>query len=133
VLEADEFSPTGIIAKTQLAGAARVSAMSDISGGMAQGNWWGVPVEYRNWGDPANVLAVAGDWTKAVVGIRQDIRFEMFSEGVIQDGTGAIVFNLLQQDLRAIRATFRLAFSVVVPKGATTPADRYPFAVLQTS
>jgi len=131
-LEEDEFFPTGVVAKSLLAGAARISMMSDMSTGMTQNNWWGVPVEYRNWGPPPETIAIAGDWTKAVVGVRRDIRFEMFSEGVIQDGAGAIQFNLLQQDLRAIRATFRVAFGVAIPKGATTPADRYPFAVLNT-
>jgi HK97 family phage major capsid protein len=132
-LEADEFAATAVVAKSSLAGAARVSMMSDISAGMDQNNWWGVPVEYRNWGNPATTLAIAGDWTKAVVGIRQDIRFEMFSEGVISDDAGKVIFNLLQQDLRAIRATFRVAFGVATPKGATAPADRYPFAVLNTA
>jgi HK97 family phage major capsid protein len=133
VLEADEFNASAVVAKSILAGAARVNLMTDISGGMAQNNWWGVPVEYRNWGNPATTIAIAGDWTKAVVGVRRDIRFEMFSEGVIQDGAGAIQFNLLQQDLRAIRATFRVAFGVVIPQGASAPADRYPFAVLNTA
>jgi len=129
-LEEDEFFANAIVAKSLLAGAARVSLMTDISEGMSQNNWWGVPVEYRNWGPPPDTLAIAGDWTKAVVGVRQDIRFEMFSEGVIQDQAGVIQFNLLQQDLRAIRATFRVAFGVAIPQGATTPPDRYPFAVL---
>lgn len=133
VLETDEFAPTGIVAKSLLAGAARISMMSDMSTGMTQNNWWGIPVEYRNWGPPPTTIAIAGDWTKAVVGVRRDIRFEMFSEGVIQDGAGAIQFNLLQQDLRAIRATFRVAFGVVIPQSASAPADRYPFAVLNTA
>jgi hypothetical protein len=132
-LETDEFNATEVVAKSLLAGAARKSLMSDISAGMDQNNWWGVPVDYRNWGNPATTIAVAGDWTKAVVGIRQDIRFEMFSEGVVSDDTGKVIFNLMQQDLRAIRATFRVAFGVAVPKGATAPADRYPFAVLNTA
>jgi hypothetical protein len=132
-LEADEFFATEVVAKPQLASAARESLMSDISAGMSQNSWWGVPVDYRNWGNPATTIAVAGDWSKAVVGVRQDIRFEMFTEGVVQDGAGAIQFNLMQQDLRAIRATFRVAFGVAIPKGATAPADRYPFAVLNTA
>jgi len=132
-LEADEFSANAIVAKQLLAGAARISQMTDMSTGMTQNNWWGVPVEYRNWGPPATTIAIAGDWTNAVVGVRQDIRFEMFSEGVVQDGAGAIQFNLMQQDLRAIRATFRVAFGVAIPQGASTPPDRYPFAVLNTA
>jgi len=128
-LEADEYRASAIVSQLAMANAARVSLMTDISAGMTENNWWGVPVEYRTF-TPTNTLAVAGDWSKAVVGIRQDIRFEMFSEGVIQDGAGAIQFNLLQQDLRAIRATFRVAFGVALPAG---PAGRYPFAILNST
>lgn len=132
VLDTQEFSPSGAIAKTLLQGAGRMAALnSQQAGFIGPGNWFGVPVDYRNWGDPADVLALVGDWSKAVIGIRRDIRFEMFSEGVINDEDGRIIFNLLQQDLRAIRATFRVAFAVAVPKGATTPEDRYPFAVME--
>ena len=132
VLDGEEFSPSGVISKTVLRGSGRMAAMNASQAGfITPDNWFGVPVDYRNWGPPADVIALAGDWTKAVIGIRRDIRFEMFSEGVINDDDGRIVFNLLQQDLRAIRATFRVAFAVAVPKGASTPEDRYPFAVMQ--
>lgn len=131
VLDTEEFIPTGIVSKSLIRGSGRLAALNANQGGMiSPDNWFGVPVDYRNWGDPADVIALAGDWTKAVIGIRRDIRFEMFSEGVINDEGGAIVFNLMQQDLRAIRATFRVAFAVAVPKGASTPEDRYPFAVM---
>jgi Phage capsid family len=132
VLDAEEFIPSGVISKSLLRGSGRITAMNAAQAGfISPDNWFGVPVDYRNWGDPADVLALVGDWSKAVVGIRRDIRFEMFSEGVINDDDGRIVFNLLQQDLRAIRATFRVAFAVAVPKGASTPEDRYPFAVME--
>ena len=134
VLDTEEFIPSGVISKSLLRGSGRLAALNANQGGMiSPDNWFGVPVDYRNWGDPADVLALAGDWSKAVVGIRRDIRFEMFSEGVINDDDGRIVFNLLQQDLRAIRATFRVAFAVAVPKGASTPEDRYPFAVMENA
>lgn len=128
-VEADEFTANAVVAKTSLANAARVSMMTDISGGMTEANWWGVPVSYRGF-QPANTLAIAGDWSKAVVGVRQDIRFEMFSEGVVSDAAGVVIFNLMQQDLRAIRATFRVAFGVAIPAGV---AGRYPFAILNST
>jgi Phage capsid family len=132
VLDTSEFIPTGIVSKSLIRGSGRLAAMNAQQAGfISPDNWFGVPVDYRNWGDPPDVIAVAGDWTKAVIGIRRDIRFEMFSEGVINDEEGRIVFNLLQQDLRAIRATFRVAFAVAVPKGASTPEDRFPFAVMR--
>ena len=52
---------------------------------------------------------IAGDWSKAIIGLRQDISFKMFTEGVITDGSNAVVMNLMQQDAVALRAVMRLA------------------------
>lgn len=76
---------------------------------------------------------IMGDWTQGIVGIREDITMEMFDTGVLQDNTGTIVFNLLQQDMVALRATCRMAFAVPNPinRMQQTGAARYPFAAVQ--
>jgi hypothetical protein len=80
---------------------------------------------------------LAGDFSKAIIGIRQDISFKMFTEGVISDDTGAVVLNLMQQDAVAMRMVMRLAYATVNPvtvmqKGTAITA-RWPFgAVLGT-
>lgn len=76
----------------------------------------------------------AGDWDQFVLGIRRDITFEIFKEGVIQDNTGAIVYNLMQQDMSALRVTFRVGWQVANPltREQTTEANRYPAAVLRS-
>lgn len=78
---------------------------------------------------------VAGDRNAAILGVRQDIRYEMFREGVIQDGNGAIVLNLMQQDAVALRATMRVGFAVANPANRIagnggTAGTGFPFAVL---
>ena len=67
-----------------------------------------------------------------VVGVRQDISFKLFTEGVIQDDTGAIVYNLMQQDMSAMRLTFRVGWQVanVINYDQSTEANRYPAASL---
>jgi HK97 family phage major capsid protein len=77
---------------------------------------------------------VAGDFNQGILGIRSDISFQMFREGVITDNTGAIVFNLMQQDMQAMRVTFRVGFEVANPINYDQPteASRYPFGVLRT-
>src|SRR5690606_33971344 len=45
---------------------------------------------------------IVGDWGEAIIGVRQDITFKMFDQGVIQDGAGNIVHNLLQNDMVAL-------------------------------
>jgi hypothetical protein len=46
---------------------------------------------------------VVGDYSMAVVGVRQDLTYKLLDQAVITDNTGAIVYNLPQQDLLALR------------------------------
>lgn len=95
---------------------------------------YGFPLdEVRNgsWNTAAAEL-LAADWSKFVVGIRQDITYDLFSEGVISDSEGRVVLNLMQQDSKALRVVFRVGFQVANPltrlNGVT--ASRYPAGVL---
>jgi hypothetical protein len=74
----------------------------------------------------------SGAFNEAVYSIRQDLTYKILTEAVIQDNTGAIVYNLAQQDMVALRAVMRLAWQVPNPVNALQPteANRYPFAVL---
>jgi len=82
--------------------------------------------------DVAQAHLILGEWEKLVWSLRQDITYDVFDQGVIQDATGAIVFNLMQQDMVALRAVMRIGFQVPNPinRLQETEADRYPFAVL---
>lgn len=78
---------------------------------------------------------VVGDRNAAIIGVRQDMRWEMFREGVIQDGNGAIVLNLMQQDAVALRATMRVGYAVANPANRIAgdggeAGTGFPFAVL---
>lgn len=78
---------------------------------------------------------ICGDFSKLVVAVRQDMTFQVFSEGVIQDNTGAIRYNLMQQDMKAMRVVMRVGWQVANPLTYEqgTEADRYPFAVLKAA
>lgn len=91
-------------------------------------------VDSGGW-NAAEAQVIAGDWTKAIIGIRQDVTFRVFTEGVITDGSGAIVLNLMQQDHIALRVTMRLAFATANPVTTlnANAATRYPFSVLQST
>lgn len=78
-------------------------------------------------------LGFVGDWrNQFVLGIRKDVTYEVFREGVIQDNTGAIVYNLMQQDMVALRVTFRAAWEVAntINYANVTEAQRYPASVI---
>lgn len=73
-----------------------------------------------------------GDFTQSIVGIRKDITIKVADQGVIQDNTGTIVYNLFQQDMIALRVTFRMAWQIANTINYQQPveASRYPFAAL---
>lgn len=75
---------------------------------------------------------IAGDWQQLAYSMREDLAFEVFTEGVIQDNTGTIVFNLMQQRMAALMLTMRLGFAVPnkINRVNTSSATRYPFAYL---
>ena len=79
-----------------------------------------------------NYELIAGDRNAAILGVRQDFTFDIFTEGVISDGSGNVVLNLMQQDAAAMRAVGRFAFAVANPINAegVAAANRLPFAVL---
>ena len=81
--------------------------------------------------NPATALMLTGDWSQAVYAIRQDITFDVFNSGVISDADGKVVYNLMQNDMRAIRMVIRLGWQVLNPINQVNndAATRFPFAV----
>ena len=106
----------------------------NLQEGTGAGNLYGYPIrEVTNgaWDSTAADL-IAGDWTKAIVGLRQDITFKMFTEGVISNAAGEVVLNLMQQDSVALRVTMRVAFATSNPvtRLQATESARFPFGVV---
>jgi hypothetical protein len=70
-----------------------------------------------------------------MLAIREDIEMEMFDTGVITDNATppVIQYNLLQQDMVALRVTARFAWAIPNPinRQQQTKASRYPFFVIQ--
>lgn len=77
-----------------------------------------------------NYEAIFGDRNMAILGVRQDITFQVFTEGVISDDSGNVILNLMQQDSIALRAVMRVAFAVAQPISRENPDGDFPFAVL---
>jgi HK97 family phage major capsid protein len=105
--------------------------------GTPGGTLYGYPMsELKNgaW-DMSEAELLMGDWSKAIVGMRQDISFKMFTEGVISDDDGKVILNLMQQDSVAMRVVARFAFATANPATRlnTNSATRSPFGVVQAT
>jgi len=94
----------------------------------------GVPTYFpRNGAFAAtDALMFAGDWSQIWWAMRMDLSFKIFTEGVISDGSGVVLLNLMQQDAMALRAVMRIAWQVPNPPNYVqgTESSRYPLAVL---
>lgn len=90
------------------------------------------PVDNSAW-DPTKAKLILGDWSRCLIGIRQDVTMKVFDSGIIQDpATGDIIYNSMQQDGKVLRVTARYAFAVASYKTILHQgSDAYPFAVLR--
>ncbi len=82
--------------------------------------------------DETKANMIFGDFSQAVYAIRQDITFKIFDQGVIQDpSTGEIVYNLMQNDMVALRAVMRLGWEIPNPINSIQKdkTKRCPFAI----
>lgn len=100
----------------------------------------GSPIEYpmrglwkTNGAAGTNVRLFGGDFANEfVVGVREDISYKLLDQAVIQDNTGAIVYNLAQQDMVAMRFKFRVGWQIANTINNDNPDDatRYPVAAM---
>jgi len=137
-VEADGFSVTGSIAHQSMRGILRNTRDSNGNpifgrdGGGYQLD--GSPIYFPVDGSisAATNLMFSGQWDQLVYSIRQDMTYKILDQAVIQDGSGAIIYNLAQQDMIALRAVMRLGFALPNPINRLneTAATRFPFAVL---
>jgi HK97 family phage major capsid protein len=144
-VESDGFDVSGFIGARSLRGklrAARNSLGDRLDQGRISGDLKeldGLPIAYpmrglfpTTNGAGLNPRLFVGDWSQFVLGIRKDITVDVFREGVINDANGAIVYNLMQQDMTAIRITFRMGWQVanLITNDQPVDANRYPVATL---
>lgn len=138
--ESDGYDVNGFVTKrgfrSRLRGVRATDGQKllDLSTGTIEG----APVRYAMNGlwptGLSSAELIGGDFTQGIVGIRQDVTYKLLTEAVIQDNTGAIIYNLAQQDMVGLRVKARLAFAVPNPTNFDQPTagSRYPFAVLRS-
>jgi HK97 family phage major capsid protein len=145
LVEEDGFAVNGFAARTRLKSALR--GLRDKNGALlfqpslqagTPATLYDESVVYPDgngaWED-RGVDLVAGDWSKGIIGIRQDVTYRIFEEGVISDENGKVILNLMQQDSSVLRVVLRIGFVVANPinRRNQVEADRYPFSVLESA
>lgn len=140
LVEADGFDVNGFVTnrtyRARLRGARDTEGqkLMDINNNTIEG----APVRYAMpglWPSGASAAElIAGDFTQGLIGVRQDITYKILDQAVITDNLGAIVYNLAQQDMIALRVVARYAFQVANSMNYQngTEGTRYPFAVLRS-
>lgn len=83
--------------------------------------------------DTTKAQLITGDFSKAILGIRQDLTFSVSDSGVITDGAGNVTYSAFQQDGKILRAVMRVAFAVANPITPLNETTRYPFSVIRTA
>lgn len=95
----------------------------------------GSPMVFPNNGafDKSKAIMISGDFSQLVYSIRQDITFKLFTEGVVQNTDGSIAYNLMQNDMVALRAVMRLGWEIPNPINSVekNKGKRCPFAVMK--
>jgi HK97 family phage major capsid protein len=150
-VEADGFDVTGFWARRQVK--AKLRGLRDSQKGLLflpdsppsasvnTGSLYGEKVVFSNAGlsgfatGAANYSMIMGQWDQSMLAVRDDISMEMFDTGVITDNGSppVIQYNLMQQDMVALRVTARFAWAIPNPinRQQQTKANRYPFGVVQ--
>lgn len=99
--------------------------------GVTQYELEGMPIEFPKNGayDDDEASMIFGDFTELCYAIRQDISYKIFTEGVVQDPqTGEILYNLMQNDMVALRAVMRLGWEIPNPINAYNAEMEHPCA-----
>lgn len=117
LVEAEGFNVTGMFAGKAFKKFLR-NAVDSTGQPLLQigGTIFDSPVYYGgggNWGTASGAAElVIGDYGEAVIGIREDMTFQMLDQAALFDSGGNLIVNLPQQASKAIHLTFRMGFQV---------------------
>jgi HK97 family phage major capsid protein len=148
-VEADGFDISGFWARRQVK--SKLRGLRDTTKGLLYypdtapnaevnvGSLYGEKIIFSNAGlsgfatGATGYSMIGGQWDQSMLAVREDITMEMFDTGVITDAANAIIYNLLQQDMVALRVTARFAWAIPNPVNRQQPtkASRYPFFAIQ--
>jgi len=143
-VEGQGLDPTGIAAslatRSRLRGV-RATTGELVLGEASMGEYavpsiYGVPAAYTPFqgsggANPTDIIV--GDWAWAVIGVRQDIRFQVDPSGVIADASGVVQVSGFQDNVTPMKVWARFGFVIIDPVTVIVPAGANAFAKSSTS
>jgi HK97 family phage major capsid protein len=145
-MEAQGFEPTAHVAalgmKAKLRGVRDSDGTPIFRQGMVEGTRYsldGSPIVFpkdANFGAAVSGYhMVSTAYNEFVYSFRQEIEWELLTQGVINNAAGQVVFNFGQQHMVGLKATLRWGWQCPNPinRVQATEASRYPAAVLQAA
>jgi Phage capsid family len=117
LVEGSGLLPTGIASGTRIGTALRQEyrAVGALPGETPTPTIYGLPVETTPAWETAEGDAITGDWTKLLIGIRDDVTYDTSEDAVLQDPAGVIIANAFQENLVAMRVYMRVGVAVGTP------------------
>jgi len=97
---------------------------------------YGVQTAYTPFQSPVGVNpadVIVGDWRWAVLGVRQDIRFQLDPSGVIADASGVVQVSGFQDNVTPCKIWARFGFVIIDPVTVLVPAGANAFAKAGTA
>ena len=88
---------------------------------------YGVPIAYSSF-SVADPDFITGNWASLLIGVRQDIRYNMDPSAVIADDAGKVVISAFQDNVTPLKVWARFACAIVHPVTVRQPAGAVPFA-----
>jgi Phage capsid family len=133
IVEGNGLEVDGILGGPGLRGVMR-SLMAGIENvATPPSSIWGVPFQTTPTWDSSVGAALVGGWEFVVVGIREDVRFELSTEGVLTDAAGTVLVNAFQDDSTLMRAYMRIGLAVGAPLGPDGTTVLRPLALAETT
>ena len=129
-VEASGLLPNGIASGVAIGSALRKEyrAVGALPSEAPTPSIYGLPVETTPVWEADEGDAIVADWTKLLVGVRDDITYDTSEEAVLQDAAGVIIANAFQENLVAMRVYMRVGVAVGTPikvDGTGAPATAF--------
>lgn len=141
-VENDGLNPTGHAAdvsiKSKLRGLRDTNGMPLFVPNLGADTYstlYALPIEFSASGafDVSLADLITGDWTKLIVGVRQDLRVETSTDGTIVDALGKVLVSAFQDNQVLMKVFMRLGYVIGKPVSRRTGSPASPFGLVKST